>query len=105
MLKAVQRVMSKLNKPKGKQSIPLTTSEIIPTGPIRARLDKGDCVQLNLHVKPGAKVTKVAEITETYIGLQVKQIKECKIFINLFRYLRLRETVKPMKKLSDTLQK
>lgn len=28
-------------------------------------------MQLNLHVKPGAKVSRVAEITENHIGLQV----------------------------------
>lgn len=39
--------------------------------PIKFRSDKEGYVQLSLHVKPGAKVSRIAEITENYIGLQV----------------------------------
>jgi hypothetical protein len=50
-----------------------TSISAITSGPIKFRADKEGFVQLNLHVKPGAKISKIAEITEDYIGLQVKR--------------------------------
>lgn len=38
---------------------------------VKFRTDKPGFVQINLHVKPGAKVSRVAEITDNHIGLQV----------------------------------
>jgi hypothetical protein len=69
-------------------------------GPIKFRTDKAGFVQLNLHVKPGAKVTKVAEINENHIGLQVKNyfLVLLLIFWIKFRFLHRLEMEKLMKK-------
>ena len=50
-------------------STPVTN---VKTEAIKFRTDMDGFVQLSLHVKPGSKVSRVAEITEKYIGLQVK---------------------------------
>lgn len=49
-----------------------TTVLNVKTEAIKFRTDMDGFVQLSLHVKPGSKVSRVAEITEKYIGLQVK---------------------------------
>jgi uncharacterized protein YggU (UPF0235/DUF167 family) len=40
-------------------------------GAVQLRKDKPGHLQINLHVKPGAKITRVAEITDECIALQV----------------------------------
>lgn len=45
----------------------------IKTESIKFRTDREGFVQLALHVKPGSKTSRVAEITEKYIGLQVNE--------------------------------
>lgn len=68
------------NKKSKKSNIltPTTTvSSSSTSGPIKFRTDKEGFVQLYLHVKPGAKVSRVAEITEKHIGLQVINIMTC----------------------------
>ena len=68
--------MSSKKSSKKSNNLNLTTktassSSVQIAGPIKFRTDKEGFVQLNLHVKPGAKVSRVAEITENHIGLQV----------------------------------
>lgn len=41
------------------------------SGAVKLRTDKPGFVQINLHVKPGAKISRVAEITDDHIGIQV----------------------------------
>lgn len=79
---------------------PLNTTTTIPilTGPIKFRTDKEGFVQLNLHVKPGAKISRVAEITENHIGLQVKNRTGFFSSYYHFRYQHHQEMVKLTKK-------
>lgn len=66
--------MSSAKKGSKNVNIKPPTSVPAPSGPIKLRTDKEGFVQLNLHVKPGAKISRVAEITENHIGLQVKYL-------------------------------
>jgi hypothetical protein len=64
-INAVVRFMSSKGKDKSLSAHPVVQNLIAP---IKFR---DGAVQLNLHVKPGAKVSRIADITENHIGLQV----------------------------------
>lgn len=83
--------------------LPVTATTVKSLSPIKLRTDKEGFVQLSLHVKPGAKVSRVAEITESYIGLQVisvdYMIKFYSCLFVCFRFPLLLEMVKLTRKL------
>ena len=45
----------------------------VSESPIKIRKDMPNHFQLQLHVKPGAKISRIAEMTPQFIGVQVKQ--------------------------------
>ena len=71
----LSRVKMSTSKKKAAAAIilPSTAKLVSSPCPIKIRAGKEGYVQLNLHIKPGAKISRVAEITESYIGLQVKE--------------------------------
>lgn len=46
-------------------------NEPLAPSPIKFRTDKPGYFQITLHVKPGARVSRVAEITPDFVGAQV----------------------------------
>lgn len=71
-------------------------NEPLAPSPIKFRTDKPGFFQLALHVKPGARVSRVAEITPDFVGVQVRGFL-VGIFI-ISRLLLLPVTVKLMTK-------
>ena len=73
---AVVRLMSSSKANKSKlPSVTLPTPVVTPSRvPIKF---KDGALQLNLHVKPGAKVSRVADMNENQIGLQVHSHTSC----------------------------